>query len=100
MMIMMVVVFAMVGLIEVASIALRPVALSFRLYGNIFAGETMLESIMNLVPVPYLKWLAAMPVYFMELLVGVIQALVFMLLTAVFLKLICTHEDHDEESAH
>ncbi len=100
MMVMMVVVFGMVGFIEVASIALRPVALSFRLYGNIFAGETMLESIMNLVPVPYLKWLAVLPFYFLELLVGLIQALVFTLLTAVFLKLICTHDDHDEEHAH
>jgi len=101
MMVGMFVVFFMVGLIEVFSIALRPVALSFRLYGNVYAGENMLESIMALVPVVYLKWLAVLPFYFLELLVGLIQALVFTLLTSVFLKLMCEHhDDHDEEHAH
>ena len=42
--------------------------------------------------------LPPLPFYFLELLVGLIQALVFMLLTAVFLKLICDHgDDHEEE---
>lgn len=96
----MILIFGMVGLIEVASILLRPVALSFRLYGNIFAGENMLEGMMVLVP-SWIAWLPPLPFYFMELLVGLIQALVFMLLTAVFLKLICDHgDDHDEEHAH
>ena len=96
----MIVIFGMVGLIEVASILLRPVALSFRLYGNIFAGENMLEGMMLMVP-SWIAWLPPLPFYFMELLVGLIQALVFMLLTAVFLKLICDHgDDHDEEHAH
>ena len=79
---------------------MRPVALTFRLYGNVFAGENILESMMHAVP-SYLAWLPPMPFYFLELLVGLIQALVFMLLTAVFLKLICDHgDDHDEEHAH
>jgi F-type H+-transporting ATPase subunit a len=95
----MIVIFLFVGLIEVASIAFRPVALMFRLYGNVYAGENMLESIMNIVPHPTLKWLAALPFYFLELLVGLIQALVFTLLCAVFLRLICEHE-HDDEHAH
>ncbi|MBK1792232.1 F0F1 ATP synthase subunit A [Persicirhabdus sediminis] len=98
--IMMILVFGMVGLIEVASIALRPVALSFRLYGNIFAGENLLEGMMMLGLPNWLMWLPPLPFYFLELLVGVIQALVFMLLTAVFLKLICEHDDHDEDHAH
>ena len=95
----MIVIFLFVGLIEVASIAFRPVALMFRLYGNVYAGENMLESIMNMVPLDALKWLAALPFYFLELLVGLIQALVFTLLCAVFLRLICEHE-HDDEHAH
>jgi F-type H+-transporting ATPase subunit a len=95
----MILIFAFVGIIEVASIAFRPVALMFRLYGNVYAGENMLESIMNLVPLDALKWLAALPFYFLELLVGLIQALVFTLLCAVFLRLICEHE-HDDEHAH
>jgi F-type H+-transporting ATPase subunit a len=88
---LMIVVFAAVGILEVISISVRPVSLSFRLYGNIFAGENMLESMANLVP--GLSWLIPVPFYFMELLVGVAQALVFMLLTAVFTLLICQHEE-------
>lgn len=92
----MVVIFFVVGVIEVFSILLRPVALSFRLFGNVYAGENMLETMMTLVP-KQIAFLPALPFYFLELLVGLIQALVFMLLTSVFLKLICDHgEDHKE----
>lgn len=100
--IMMILVFAFVGLLEVISILFRPVALSFRLYGNIFAGENILENMMLVVgDKTWLAWLPPLPFYFLELLVGLIQALVFMLLTSVFLKLICDHGDHhDEEKAH
>ena len=93
----MIVIFFVVGVIEVFSILLRPVALSFRLFGNIYAGENMLETMMTLVP-KQIAFLPALPFYFLELLVGLIQALVFMLLTSVFLKLICEHDDHHEEA--
>lgn len=96
----MIVIFFLVGIIEVFSILLRPVALSFRLFGNIYAGENMLETMMAMVPIPWLKFAPALPFYFLELLVGLIQALVFMLLTSVFLKLICDHGDHHEEESH
>jgi F-type H+-transporting ATPase subunit a len=89
--VLMVVVFFAAGCLEVISILFRPVSLSFRLYGNIFAGETMLETMAGLMPA--LAWLLPIPFYFMELLVGLIQALVFMLLTAVFTLLICQHEE-------
>jgi F-type H+-transporting ATPase subunit a len=49
----------------------------------------MLETMANLVP--SLSWLLPVPFYFLELLVGVVQALVFMLLTAVFTLLMCQH---------
>jgi F-type H+-transporting ATPase subunit a len=91
---LLIVVFALVGVLEVISIAFRPVSLSFRLFGNIFAGENMLESM--LVLNPYLGWLLPIPFYFLELLVGLVQALVFMLLTAVFTMMICTHEEGHE----
>ena len=93
----LVVVFIFVGLIEVVSIGVRPVALTFRLYGNIFAGENILETVMNLGG-PYFGWLAVLPFYFLEILVGLVQALVFALLTSVFTALMCEH--HDEEHAH
>jgi F-type H+-transporting ATPase subunit a len=87
----MIVIFFAAGLLEVVSILFRPVSLSFRLYGNIFAGENMLEAMATLVP--GLGWLVPVPFYFLELLVGVVQAMVFMLLTAVFTLLICQHEE-------
>jgi F-type H+-transporting ATPase subunit a len=87
---LMVVVFLAAGCLEVISILFRPISLSFRLYGNVFAGENMLERMATLVP--GLGWLLPIPFYFMELFVGLVQALVFMLLTAVFTLLICQHE--------
>src|SRR5688572_10348512 len=74
-------VFLAVGLIEVFSIAIRPFTLSVRLFGNIFGGENLLHGT-GFVFV----------FYFMELLVGVIQALVFTLLTSVYIGLLCNHE--------
>ncbi len=96
---MMLLVFAFVGILEVISILFRPVALSFRLYGNIFAGENILEN-MAILGGKWLGWLPPIPFYFLELLVGLIQALVFTMLTSVFLKLICDHEDHPDDKEH
>ncbi len=90
-------IYIFVGIVEVVSISVRPIALMFRLYGNIFAGENILETVMALGG-PYFGWLAVLPFYFLELLVGFVQALVFALLTAVFTSLMCSH--HDEEHEH
>jgi F-type H+-transporting ATPase subunit a len=95
---LMVVVFFAAGLLELISILFRPISLSFRLYGNIFAGENMLEAMARLVP--GFEWLVPIPFYFLELLMGLVQALVFMLLTAVFTLLICQHEGEGHASAH
>jgi F-type H+-transporting ATPase subunit a len=96
--VLMAVVFFAAGCLEVISILFRPVSLSFRLYGNIFAGENMLETMSTLVP--GFGWLLPIPFYFLELLVGLVQALVFMLLTAVFTLLICQHEESSPAAAH
>ncbi len=96
MLLMMVPIFLFVGVLELISIAIRPVALTFRLFGNIYGGEQTLEALMALVP-RYFAFLPALPFYFMELLVGFVQALVFTLLCAIFLKLIC---DHGEDEHH
>jgi F-type H+-transporting ATPase subunit a len=95
---MMIVVFLAVGVLEVISTLFRPISLSFRLFGNIFAGETMLETMFTLVP--SLSWVLPIPFYFMELLVGLVQALVFMLLTAVFTMLICQHDEESHGKGH
>ena len=96
--VLMIVVFFAAGCLEIVSILFRPVSLSFRLYGNVFAGENMLETMATLVP--GMGWLLPIPFYFMELLVGLVQALVFMLLTAVFTLLICHHEEAVPAAAH
>lgn len=93
----LILVFVIVGLLEVVSILFRPISLSFRLYGNIFAGENLLEA-MAVMGGKYLGWLVPLPFYVLELIVGLVQALVFMLLTAVFTSLICSHdEDHEAQ---
>jgi len=96
--VLMVVVFFAAGCLEIVSILFRPVSLSFRLYGNIFAGENMLETMSRMIP--GLGWLLPIPFYFMELLVGLVQALVFMLLCAVFTLLICQHEEGGPATGH
>jgi len=96
--ILMIFIFFVVGWLEVVSILFRPISLSFRLFGNIYAGEIMLESMSHVVP--SLAWLIPIPFYFLELLVGFVQALVFMLLTAVFTLLIAQHEPGHGEAVH
>ena len=96
--VLMIIVFFAAGCLEIISILFRPVSLSFRLYGNIFAGENMLETMSRMIP--GLGWLLPIPFYFMELLVGLVQALVFMLLCAVFTLLICQHEGEGSPSVH
>lgn len=95
----MVIIFGVVGVLEIVSICIRPVALTFRLFGNIYGGEQTLEILMGLGGT-YAGWATSLPFYFMELLVGGVQALVFTLLAAVFLKLICEHSDHDHDDEH
>lgn len=96
--VLMIVVFFAAGCLEIVSILFRPISLSFRLYGNIFAGENLLEAMSRLVP--HFGWLVAIPFYFLELVMGLVQALVFMLLTAVFTMLICQHEGEGTQTAH
>jgi len=95
---LLVVVFFAAGCLEVVSILFRPISLSFRLYGNIFAGENLLEAMAKLVP--GFGWLVAIPFYFLELVMGLVQAMVFMLLTAVFTMLMCQHEAEAPMAAH
>lgn len=92
------VVFFLVGLIEVVSILVRPISLTFRLYGNIYGGEAMITTLKHM----FGNWasLVLVPVYIFELLVAFVQSLVFCLLTAVFTALMCKHEEGHGEGAH
>ena len=83
-------IFILVGFIEVFSIAIRPFTLSVRLFGNVFGGENLLHGTHFLFVF-----------YFMEALVGLIQAFVFTLLSAVYIGLLCNHgDDHGHEEGH
>jgi len=99
-------IFFFVGIIEILSILLRPVSLSLRLFGNIFAGETLLHTMTNLgilLPPP-LNWvtmiLFPLPFYFLELLVGILQALVFSALCGVYIRLSTGHAEPSGGAAH
>lgn len=82
-----------VGILELISEFSKILSFSFRLFGNIFAGEVLLLVIAFLMP-----FLAPLPFLFLELFVGFVQALVFSTLTIVFLNMATiSHEDHDEE---
>jgi F-type H+-transporting ATPase subunit a len=82
----------------------RPIALSLRLFGNVFAGENLLTTMIGIGKQAGLPdWAAAIasvtlpiPFYFLELLIGVLQAAVFTLLCAVYIQLSTSH-DEDEE---
>jgi len=87
-------VFLAVGVIEIISIAIRPITLSARLFGNVYGGENLLHATSFVFAG-----------YFLEIVVGLVQAFVFTLLSAVYIGLICNHgDDHghhaDEHAAH
>jgi F-type H+-transporting ATPase subunit a len=88
-------IFIFIGLIEVISICIRPVALAMRLYGNIYGGE-------NVITIMLTKGfgLAAIPFYFLELVVGVVQALVFTMLCIAFISTLCSHMDEEPHKEH
>jgi F-type H+-transporting ATPase subunit a len=85
-----------VGLIEIVGEIAKIASLSFRLFGNVFAGEVLLASMTALV-----AYVVPIPFLFLEILVGVIQALIFSMLTLVYFTIASDdHEEHDEEHAH
>jgi F-type H+-transporting ATPase subunit a len=97
-------VFLFEGAIEIGSIAIRPLTLSVRLFGNIYAGERVIHTMSTMLDgstVPFLSFLGSvllpLPFYFLELLVGLLQAMVFTLLCAVYIQLSTTHDDHGHE---
>lgn len=86
-------IFLFVGILEIVSEVTKIVSLSFRLFGNIFAGEVVLATISNLF-----AFIAPLPFYFLEIIVGFVQAAVFMMLTLVFMVLLS--EKHGSEAHH
>ncbi|MEI8130048.1 MAG: F0F1 ATP synthase subunit A [bacterium] len=84
-----------VGLIEIVGEIAKIASLSFRLFGNVFAGEVLLASMGALfaygLPIPFL---------FLEVLVGFIQALIFSMLTLVYFTIAAEDHDAHDEGGH
>ncbi len=79
----------MMGLLELVSEFAKILSFAFRLFGNVFAGEILLTVMLHLVP-----YLVPLPFLALEVFVGFIQAAVFAMLTAVFLKMATVPAEH------
>ncbi|HEY3082894.1 MAG TPA: F0F1 ATP synthase subunit A [Chloroflexota bacterium] len=85
-----------VGVLEFIAEMAKIISFTFRLFGNIFAGEVLLAVMVFLLP-----WVVVLPFIGLELFVGFIQAFVFAILTLVFMSLATTsHEHHDPHAEH
>lgn len=95
-------IFFALGIVEVISACIRPLSLSLRLFGNVFGGETLLSQMHHLAwsggILQFFTWILPLPFYFLELLVALVQAFVFTLLTALYIGLITgNEEDHHSQ---
>lgn len=83
-----------IGILELVSEFAKIISLSFRLFGNVFAGEVLLAIMAFLAP-----YLVPLPFMFLEIFVGAIQAFIFAMLTTVFvgMSLLAHGEDTDHE---
>lgn len=88
---------AMVGIMELISEVMRLIAFAFRIFGNIFGGEVVLVVMSFLFP-----FILPLPFYFLEVFVAVIQAVIFSVLTLIFMSLAVQahggHEEHHDEA--
>lgn len=84
-----------VGLLEIISEIAKIVSLSLRLFGNIFAGEVLLTVIGGLI-----AYGVPLPFMFLEIIVGLVQAMVFSMLTLVYLTVATEPPHGEEEAAH
>ncbi|MBI2476438.1 MAG: F0F1 ATP synthase subunit A [Candidatus Taylorbacteria bacterium] len=85
-----------VGLLELVGELAKIASLSFRLFGNIFAGEVLLAAMSAILP-----YALPIPFLFLEIFVGVIQALIFSILVLVYFTIAARdHDQHSEEHGH
>lgn len=78
-----------VGIVEIISEVAKIASLSFRLFGNVFAGEVLLASLAAMV-----AYGLPLPFMFLELIIGIIQALIFAILTLVYFTIASTEHEH------
>jgi F-type H+-transporting ATPase subunit a len=107
-------VVALVFIVEVAGLFIKPAALAIRLFANMVAGHTLMAVLMGFGAMAInggMKWwgwgtisvvsaVAAVLITFLELFVAFLQAFIFMFLTAVFISLFTHHDEHEHEHEH
>lgn len=86
-----------IGLNEVFGEVLRLVTLSLRLFGVMYGGEALLFAIAHLSG--NFAWAATLPIMFLEIFFSLVQAYLFMMLTATYLVMASSHKEHEAESA-
>lgn len=84
-------IYLFVGLLELVSEVTKIISLSFRLFGNIYAGEVVIHTVSSLA-----AFIAPIPFLLLESIVALVQALVFSMLTMVFMAILIT--PHHEEA--
>ena len=87
-------IMSFVGILELVAELSRMLGLSFRLFGNVLAGEILLAIIAYMTK--FLSPVALQPFYFFELFIGGIQAYIFFMLSTVFISLGLAHHDSHE----
>ena len=80
-----------IGILELVGEVVKVVSLSFRLFGNIFAGEVVLGTVSTIF-----AFLFPLPFLMLEVIVGLVQALVFSMLTMAFMAVLTTPHHHEE----
>jgi F-type H+-transporting ATPase subunit a len=107
-------VVAIVFVVELLGLFIKPAALAIRLFANMVAGHTLMAVLIGFgavikesgaspaawVPVSVVTGLAALAITFLELFVAFLQAFIFMFLTAVFISLMSHHDEHEHDHAH
>jgi F-type H+-transporting ATPase subunit a len=90
-------IYLFIGFLEIISEITKVISLSFRLFGNIFAGEIVLFTVSTIF-----AFLFPLPFLLLEVVVGLVQALVFSMLTMAFMAILTTphHEEAKEVSSH
>lgn len=83
-------IFLFIGILELIGEATKILSLSFRLFGNIFAGEVLLTT----ASTKLFAFIVPIPFYFLEILVGFVQALIFAMLTLVFMTILTSKAEH------
>lgn len=90
------IVLVLVGVLELISEFVKVISLSFRLFGNIYAGEVVLETISGIF-----AFIFPLPFLLLEVVVGLVQALVFSMLTMAFMVILTTpHHEESKEVNH